>query len=390
MNNIKDISPVSRLCIIYNKQGLKHREVAERINKELLTKLNSENVRDRLRKLKKKFGSLESIQVKEQVNEFEKTLIEGGFEDETWSSGWFNGIYLKNKDGVMSYDDVRDELVVEMKKYSPKYPKIKRTKIKEGNLLIIDPADVHIGKLAMAEQTGDTYNIEIAKERCLEGVRGIVSKASGFPIEKIALIIGNDIIHVDNTNGSTTKGTPQDTDGMWWTMYQEAKNLYIKIVEELVTVADVHVIYNPSNHDLKSGFMLADSLSSWFDKAENVTFDVSINHRKYFKYGKNLICTSHGDGAKEADMPLIMAQEQKQMWADTDYRYIYLHHLHHKKQIKWQSGKDYQGATVESLRSPSALDSWHHRNGYIGAPKAVEGFIHNKEQGQISRIVHYF
>jgi len=42
------------------------------------------------------------------------------------------------------------------------------------------------------------------------------------------------------------------------------------------------------------------------------------------------------------------------------------------------------------MRSPSGTDGWHHRNGYVGSPKAVEGFLHCKEHGQIARITHIF
>jgi len=85
-----------------------------------------------------------------------------------------------------------------------------------------------------------------------------------------------------------------------------------------------------------------------------------------------------------------MANENPHMWADTKFRYIYLHHIHHKQVTKFQSGKDYIGVTVEYLRSPSAADSWHSRNGYVGAKKAIEGFIHSKEYGQVSRLTHHF
>lgn len=305
---------------------------------------------------------------------------------------WFKSehfsVFAKNK--VKSYEEIRDELITDLQRYSPKFPKIKRNKIDGGHLLVISPADVHIGKLSLQEETGQSYNIEIAKKRCLEGVEGIIHKTQGFPIEQIVLVIGNDIIHTDNPFRKSTAGTPQDTDGMWWQMFKEAKNLYIQIIESLVPIADVHIIFNPSNHDYMTGFMLADTIHSWFRNCPNVSFDISIAHRKYHKYGRNLICTSHGDGAKESDMPILMASERKDLWADTDYRYIYLHHIHHKKQIKWQSGKDYHGATVEYLRTPSSSDGWHDRNGYTAVPKAIEGFIHHKTQGQIARITHYF
>jgi len=52
--------------------------------------------------------------------------------------------------------------------------------------------------------------------------------------------------------------------------------------------------------------------------------------------------------------------------------------------------KDHIGITIESLRSPSGTDVWHHNKGYTGAPKAVEGFIHHKEYGQVARLTHLF
>ena len=172
---------------------------------------------------------------------------------------------------------------------------------------------------------------------------------------------------------------------MWYENFLTAKQLYIDVIETLLTVADVHFVYNPSNHDYISGFMLSDSIQSWFRKSNNITFDCSIAHRKGFKYGSNLIGTTHGDGAKLADLPLIMANEFSNWWAETKHRYVYTHHIHHK------SSKDYHGITVESLRSPSGSDSWHHRKGYgVGGVKAVEGFIHSKEHGQVARLTHIF
>ena len=79
-----------------------------------------------------------------------------------------------------------------------------------------------------------------------------------------------------------------------------------------------------------------------------------------------------------------MATEFPMEWANTKHRYIYTHHVHHK------TSKDYIGITVESLRSPSGTDSWHHRNGYTGSVEAVEAFIHHKQYGQIARLTHIF
>jgi len=300
-----------------------------------------------------------------------------------WYKGKSFSLHVKNNN--ISFDKIREDMVEAMKNHSPSYKEIKRKKAKEPHLLVIDPADIHIGKLATSFETGEDYNSQIAVKRAKEGVKGILQKSNGFNIDKILFVGGNDILHIDVPKRQTTSGTPQDTDGMWYDNFLTAKQLYIDLLEILISVADVHFVFNPSNHDYISGFMLSDSIQSWFRKCKNITFDCSIAHRKGFKYGSNLIGTTHGNGAKLADLPLIMANEFSQWWAETKHRYVYTHHIHHK------SSKDYHGITVESLRSPSGSDSWHHIKGLgVGGIKAVEGFIHSKEHGQVARLTHVF
>lgn len=287
------------------------------------------------------------------------------------------------KQGQKSYFDIRDEIISELEKYAPKYKEIKYPSYKEGHLLVIDPADIHIGKLASAFETGEDYNNKIAINRVHDGVAGVLRKTNGFNIDKILLVIGNDILHIDTPKRTTTAGTSQDTDGMWYDNFLLAKKLYVDIIETISLVAPVHVQYDPSNHDYTNGFFLADTLKSHFTKNKSLTFNTSISHRKYFTYHNNLIGTTHGDGAKESDLPLLMAHESDD-WGKCKHKYFYTHHIHHKK------SKDYMGVSVESLRSPSGTDSWHSRNGFQHAPKAVEGFLHHKEHGQIARFSHLF
>jgi hypothetical protein len=293
-----------------------------------------------------------------------------------------NPLFVKPEE--KQFSDLTETLIKDLQDYIPKFPKLERVENNESYLLVLDPADIHIGKLCSSFECGETYNNQIAVQRVLEGVRGILDKVSSFHIDKILFIGGNDILHIDNPGRTTTSGTPQDTDGMWHSNFLIAKQLYVDVLEILLTVADVHFTFNPSNHDYTNGFFLAQVIETYFKNCQNITFDCSIRHRKGFKYFNNLIGTTHGDGAKQQDLPLLMAQEFSKEWADTKHRYIYTHHVHHK------TSKDYIGITVESLRSPSGTDSWHHRNGYEHAPKACEAFLHCKQNGQIARITHLF
>ena len=302
-----------------------------------------------------------------------------------WSKDKKWSIQFKpNKDEGPTFEQMLQDHIEMVENHNFSYKQIKRNHTGTSHLLVIDPADVHIGKLASSFETGEEYNNQIAVQRVKQGVDGILQKAIGFGIDKIVFVAGNDILHIDTPKRQTTAGTSQDTDGMWYDNFLIAKKLYIDVVDTLLQVADVHFMFNPSNHDYQSGFFLADSIASWYTNCKNITFDVSIAHRKYYKYHDNIIGTTHGDGAKVQDLPLLMAQESPEDWGNTKHRYVYMHHVHHKM------SKDYIGVTVEALRSPSGTDSWHHRNGYQHTPKAVEGFIHSKNHGQIARFTHLF
>ena len=382
----KTLRDFEEIVLKLNKEGRNSLVIADYLLEEYGHKANPRKVRAFLQR--------RGVN-KEALNTFEKKLEENNFTTpENFEYGWLKtkeaSIFVRNKNGVIPFEDMRSEFITEMSKHSPTIPEYTREPIKDKHLLVIDIADLHVGKLADATETGSKYNSKIAKKRALTGVDGILQKASGFPLDKILFVIGNDVLHVDNANKSTTSGTGQDVDGMWYKNYTIARDIYIEIISKLLTVADVHIVHNPSNHDYISGFMLADSVYCWFRDSKNVTFDVTNAHRKYFKYGKNLISTSHGDGAKMVDMPLLMANEAAKDWADTYFRYVYLHHIHHKDVTKFKSGKDYQGVTVEYMRSPSGTDSWHHKKGYCHAPKAIEGFIHHKANGQCARLTHLF
>lgn len=300
-----------------------------------------------------------------------------------WYKGKNYSIHVVG-DKQKGVQELKDEIIAEMQEYSPVYPKIKYNKQKDNHLLVIDPADVHIGKIASSFETGEDYNSQIAVKRVHEGVEGLINKASGWNFDEVLLIIGNDILHVDGPRNQTTAGTGQDVCDMWYNNFMTGKQLYVDTIERLMQIAKVRVQYDPSNHDYASGFFLAETIKTWFRNCNNVEFNVSPAHRKYHVYHSNLIGTTHGDGAKQKDLPLLMTHEASEFWHKCKHRYFYTHDKHHK------ISEDIMSVCVETLRSPSGTDSWHHRNGYQFAPKAIEGYIHHPQHGQIARLTHLF
>lgn len=362
-----------------NKHAKKRTEIA--INKPDLPPSKGSNPKYRLHD--------DEVALVKEYRRIVNEAIDNGIDPRDVKHGWLktdsSSLFFKNPNFNGEQERLnkfQTELIESIQGHSPNYRKITRKKVKDGHLLIIDPADLHVGKLCTTFETGKEYNSQIAVQRCLEGVQGILDKSNGFNIDEIAFIGGNDILHVDNAKNTTTSGTYQDTSGMWYENFLIAKKLYVDILEQLIKIADVRFIFNPSNHDYTNGFFLSDVIATHFRNSKNIKFDISPSHRKYFTYGNSLIGTTHGDGAKNQDLGSLMSVEAKDDWASSEFRYYYTHHVHHK------TAKDFINVTVESLRSPSPADSWHHRNGYVNQP-AIEGFIHSKTSGQVARLTTY-
>ena len=309
--------------------------------------------------------------------------------DSYWRKSEHFSLKITEDNKAEKLDIFKDNLIQEIQQYSPIYPTIKREKTKDGHLLIIDIADLHINKYAEAHLTGADYNSKIAVDRAIKGTMGLIQKSSGFEIDKILFIIGNDVLNTDNLSKSTTKFTQQDTDLDWMTAFNIAKDCYIKCIELCMQVADVSILHCPSNHDFMSGCFLAQTIQAWFRNSKNINFDISPKYRKYHAYYGNMLEFEHGDKGKMANLPLTMAQEEPRMWAETRFRYGYLHHVHHQDKTQFKSGKDYTGVNVTYLRSPSSADLWHSDSGYLNTV-AVEAFIHSKENGRVSHLTHYF
>ena len=279
-------------------------------------------------------------------------------------------------------------------------------------LLKINLADVHFGKLCVKSETGYTYNRQVAAHRMVEGAKALLKRASGSGIGRILLPVGNDNLHVDNGRSTTTNGTYQDTDGTVHQMYSDALAANIKVIDLCANAAPVDVVYVPSNHDEILGWTMGQAIAAWFrnDPRVNVTeYNLSRRHRKYYCYGSNGIGLTHGNGAKDADLPALMMAEAREVVARCQHLYWYKHHVHHKEKIahgvrNQKREKDLIGMTVvgegaslaegeftiiEAVRSPSAPDYWHHQYGYINR-QACECFLHHPTDGQDGRFTAWF
>lgn len=310
-----------------------------------------------------------------------------------WHKGKHFSINVKGTDAGKSPVDIFNEYINDVKESisnSFEWNTIYYGTPPSGNLFVPNIFDLHLGKLAWKEETGEDYDIKIAQKRFHNALNDMINKSSGYGIDEILFPVGNDIYNSDRAlpYAQTTAGTPQQDDTRWQKMFRIGVKLITEGIIKLSQIAPVKVKLVYSNHDFERVFYLGEVLSAVFANNPNVEIDNQPRVRKYYQYGKVMIGLAHGHNEKPTDLPLIMAQEAPMMWSETLYREWLLGHLHHRYTLMTQSAKDYRGVNVRYLTSPSSPDVWHHGRGYIGAIKGAEGFIYNKDQGLIGSVVH--
>jgi hypothetical protein len=280
-----------------------------------------------------------------------------------------------------------DSLIARMNAHSPRYSAIPRSKQREAHLLEVSPFDLHMGKRAVTSETSDSpYDMKIAKTLLADAIDDLLSKASGFNIEKILFVVGNDLLHTDSSAQTTTKGTPQDTAAQHTEMFCAAIDAMVSAIDILRLAAPVQVVVVPGNHDRDSAFKLGKVLSAWYRNDKEVSVDDGATLRKYVQYGTTAIGFTHGSEEKHRDLPLIMATEQPEIWNNTTFRCFHVGHLHKQKETQFNAGDTYNGVTVSVLPSLCTADAWHTQMGYAKSRRAAQAFIYHKHDGEVARL----
>lgn len=255
-------------------------------------------------------------------------------------------------------------------------PKLEAYKYKPGRMLLELPImDLHLGKLAWAEEAGDDYDLKIAEQLYRETVIDLLGKVDQcrLEIDRIIYPVGQDFFHVDNSTSMTTAGTQVDTDTRWQKMYGKGVELLVWTIDMLRKIAPVEVMYVPGNHDKTLSYCAIYTLYARYSECKDVTVDLSPTPRKYIRYGVNLIGYSHGKEGKRIEH--LMQQERPEDWGATLYREWHLGDLHHEE------AKEIGGVKIRRIASVTATDAWHAEKGYRSV-RMAQAFVWDKDKGR--------
>jgi hypothetical protein len=263
-------------------------------------------------------------------------------------------------------------------------PRIKPTagpKSARADLMACYPvSDHHLGMLSWHEETGGNWDLEIAETTLSNAMAHLVESVPSC--ERATIILLGDLLHYDSFEAVTPKNRNLlDADGRYPQMVRAA----IRVVRRMVQAAlkrhgSVHLIVEPGNHDPSSSIFLMESLSNIYENEDRLTVDTSPSKFHYFSFGKCLVGIHHGDGAKPADLPLIMAVDRAQEWGEAEFRYIWTGHIH------TDNVKDFRGVRWESFRILAPPDAWAAGKGYRSR-QDMKAIVLHKEFGEVARYI---
>ena len=263
---------------------------------------------------------------------------------------------------------------------SPK-PKGKSPSLKNANenILSVYPiGDPHIGMLSWARETGEDYDLEIARRRHEVAMWHLVERAD--PTKNALIINLGDFYHADSNEAVTSRSRNHlDVDSRWHKMIETGVSIFVNMIEAALTRHEnVHIITEIGNHDDHSAIFLSIALRIYYRNDPRVSVDDSPAKFHYYEFGKNFIGVTHGDTVKPQEMESIMSCDRPEEWGRSKYRYWYMGHIHHSR--KWE----FRGCVVESFRTLAGKDAWHSAAGYRSQSDMTKILLH-REFGEVGR-----
>lgn len=238
--------------------------------------------------------------------------------------------------------------------------------------------DPHFGMYSWKAETGDDFDLDIAKTDLLAGMDRAVDAG---PFTQTALIAEmGDFFHADNDKAVTPgHGNHLDVDTRWQKVMEVGLDAMVYLVRRALNKHEkVIVRLVKGNHDPHSSVALALALRAFFREEPRVVVDMSPSDFWFMRFGKVLIGLAHGDTCKARMLPGIMASDVPQDWGASEFRFFHHGHVHH------DGSEEFPGCKVEWHQTLAGKDAWHAASGYRSG-RSMKVIIYHDEDGELER-----
>ena len=237
--------------------------------------------------------------------------------------------------------------------------------------------DAHVGMYAWARETGIDWDLQKGVDIMRRGMNHLV--ASAPPAGTAFILDVGDYFHADNSNNETARsGHKLDVDGRYSKVMKEGIQAIVDLIDMALS-KHKKVIYRSviGNHNDHSAQMLNIAIGLRYENEPRVEVMDSPSMFNYYKFGVNLLADTHGHTIKPDKLPITMATDVPELWAQTTERVWRTGHVHH------ESVKEYSGCKVITYRTLAPKDSWHNESGYR-SNRDMRCTIYHKDTGKVS------
>lgn len=211
----------------------------------------------------------------------------------------------------------------------PPVPMIAAPATVADNMLgVVGIPDAHLGQYSWRKETGESYDLAIARERLVTLAGGVSEMAD--PCHTVVALFLGDLTHADDHASQTPRsGHPLDVDSRHAKVLIETVYACVDVVRILAR-RHRHVVARvlPGNHDPETAIAIATALYMGFRDDPRISIDLDPSLFWFMEWSVNLIGATHGHTVKLAQLPLVMAAQMPEAWGRTQFRYFFTGHGH--------------------------------------------------------------
>lgn len=275
------------------------------------------------------------------------------------------------------------EAMMELRGTAAPLPSIKRpTELDTSTLTTYVLTDHHLMMLSWAPETGENYDMKIAKDTLKDTMGRLVART---PSSERALLLNlGDFFHATDDSARTPLHQHQlDTDGRFSKALRMGVQLHVWAIELLLQhhgFVEVRIL--AGNHDPYASDALAVALMERYHNHPYVYVhnDPSLFFQK--EWGKTLIAAHHGHTMKPERFAQAIPAYWPKEWGRTEHRYALLGHVHHTSRAAGEG----MGVTWETFPTMAAKDAYA-RNAGFTSTRSMTAITYHKEEGEIGRTI---
>jgi hypothetical protein len=241
----------------------------------------------------------------------------------------------------------------------------------EEMIAVLSIRDAHFGMDTSHPYPYAKYDLDEASSAFVDAGTFLIDKAVKEGVKQLVIPFGSDTLHVDNAANTTTKGTPQETNGLWWEAFEVAMHSLITVVEYARdSMHEVTLVLEQGNHDYNLSRALAASLERRWD---DVVILGSHNSVKRIEFGNTHLFFHHGKDIKADAYLMVIANTYPDSMRPENYLEILTGHYHHRNKTVLNGGGDYWESGRLNYRITPALcpsSNWAEAAGFNSQPGA--------------------